>query len=85
MAKILFSLALALVLAGPALAADVSKLQLSGDITLGQAQKVMDGALAFARKQGVPMNIAIVDAGGTLKEFCRMDGACLGSIDISAN
>ena len=42
MAKILFSLALALVLAGPALAADVSKLQLSGDITLGQAQKVMD-------------------------------------------
>ena len=53
MAKILFSLALALVLAGPALAADVSKLQLSGDITLGQAQKVMDGALAFARKQGV--------------------------------
>jgi uncharacterized protein GlcG (DUF336 family) len=84
MSKILFSLALALVLAGPALAADVSKLQLSGDITFGQAQKVMDGALAFARKQGVPMNIAIVDAGGNLKEFCRMDGAFLGSIDISA-
>lgn len=68
----------------PALAADISKLQLPDDLTLAQAQKVMAGALAFAKKQGVPMNIAIVDAGGNLKEFCRMDGAFLGSIDISA-
>ena len=29
------------------------------------------------------MNIAIVDAGGNLKAFCRMDGAFLGSIDVS--
>lgn len=65
-------------------AADGGKLQLPDDITLAQAQKVMAGALAFAEKQGVPMNIAIVDAGGNLKEFCRMDGAFLGSIDISA-
>lgn len=71
-------------LVAPANAADVSKLQLPADITLAQAQKVMAGALAFAEKQGVPMNIAIVDAGGNLKEFCRMDGAFLGSIDISA-
>lgn len=82
--RIFASLALAMFLALPAHAADVSKLQLTGDITLEQAQKVMAGALAFAEKQGVPMNIAIVDAGGNLKEFCRMDGAFLGSIDISA-
>lgn len=82
--RILAALALTLYLALPAMAADVGKLQLSDDITLSQAQKVMAGALAFAEKQGVPMNIAIVDAGGNLKDFCRMDGAFLGSIDISA-
>jgi uncharacterized protein GlcG (DUF336 family) len=29
------------------------------------------------------MDIAVVDAGGNLKSFVRMDGAWLGSIDIS--
>jgi uncharacterized protein GlcG (DUF336 family) len=29
------------------------------------------------------MNIAIIDAGGNLKAFARMDGAWLGSIDIA--
>jgi uncharacterized protein GlcG (DUF336 family) len=29
------------------------------------------------------MDIAVVDAGGNLKAFARMDGAWLGSIDIS--
>ena len=29
------------------------------------------------------MNIAVVDAGGNLKAFVRMDGAWLGSIDIA--
>lgn len=83
MKKTLLALTLALMLAAPAIAADAGKLQLPDDITLAQAQKVMAGALAYAEKQGVPMNIAIVDAGGNLKEFCRMDGAFLGSIDIS--
>lgn len=83
MRRILFSLALVLALAVPASAAvDTSKLQLPGDLTLEQAQKVMEGALAFAVKQGVPMNITIVDA-GNLKAFYRMDGAFLGSVDVS--
>ena len=82
--KILAALFLTIAMAVSAFAADAGKLQLPDDITLAQAQKVMAGALAFAEKQGVPMNIAIVDAGGNLKEFCRMDGAFLGSIDISA-
>ena len=84
MRRILLSCALVLALALPASAAvDAGKLQLPGDITLAQAQKVMAGALAFAEKQGVPMNISIVDAGGNLKAFYRMDGAFLGSIDVS--
>ena len=83
MRRFLIALALTLVMAVPAQAADVSKLQLPGDLTTAQAQKVLAGALAFAEKQGVPMNIAIVDAGGNLKAFVRMDGAFLGSIDVS--
>ncbi len=67
-----------------ALAADAGKLQLPGDITLAQAEKVVAAAKAKALEQGTLMNIAVVDAGGNLKAFARMDGAFLGSIDISA-
>ncbi len=67
----------------PAVAVDASSLQLPNDITLAQAEKVLDAALVKAKKQGIPMNIAIVDAGGNLKAFARMDGAFLGSIDIA--
>ena len=57
--------------------------QLPGDLTLAEAQKVLDAALVKAKAQGVPMNIAIVDAGGNLKAFVRQDGAFIGSIDVS--
>lgn len=53
------------------------------DITLEQAQKVVDAALAKSREMGVKMDIAVVDAGANLKAFVRMDGAWLGSIDIA--
>lgn len=84
MRSLFLSLLLSTVFVLPAGAAvDTSKLQLPGDITLEQARTVVEGALEFAKKQGVPMNITVVDAGGNLKAFCRMDGAFLGSIDIS--
>lgn len=85
MRRILFcTVFLVLAFAVTAMAAvDVSKLQLPGDITQAQAADAMAGALKKAREQGVPMNIAIVDAGGQLKSFVRMDGAFLGSIDIA--
>ena len=75
--------AAALVLAGAAFAVDASKLALPGDLTLAQAQKVVAAAEAKAQQQGTLMNIAVIDAGGNLKAFARMDGAFLGSIDIS--
>ena len=53
------------------------------DISLAQSQEVLAAALAEAEEQGTQMDIAIVDAGGNLKGFARMDGAWLGSIDIS--
>lgn len=85
MRRIVLTCALVLALAVPAFAAkvDAGKLQLPDDLTRAQAEKVMAGALTKAVEQGVPMNIAIVDAGGNLKAFCRMDGAFLGSIDVS--
>lgn len=53
------------------------------DITLEQAQTAVAAALVKAKEIGVKMNIAVVDAGTNLKAFARMDGAWLGSIDIS--
>lgn len=53
------------------------------DITVEIAEEMLRGAKRRAEKIGVPMNIAIVDAGGNLKAFLRMDGAWLGSIDIA--
>jgi uncharacterized protein GlcG (DUF336 family) len=40
---------------------------------------------AAARELGQPMNIAVVDAGGNLIAHERMDGAWIGSVDISIN
>jgi uncharacterized protein GlcG (DUF336 family) len=53
------------------------------DITQVQADAVLVAARDAARETGTAMNIAVVDAGGNLKAFTRMDGAWLGSIDIS--
>jgi uncharacterized protein GlcG (DUF336 family) len=53
------------------------------DITLDQAWQVVDAANEAATAQGTAMNIAVVDVGGNLKAFLRMDGAWLGSIDIA--
>lgn len=53
------------------------------DITLEQAQKIVEAAKKKAEEIGTKMDIAVVDAGANLKAFVRMDGAWLGSIDIS--
>ncbi len=53
------------------------------DITLRQAAAVVRAAQKKAEEMGVKMNIAVVDAGANLKAFGRMDGAWLGSVDIS--
>lgn len=52
-------------------------------ITLAQAEKAVQAAKAKAAELKTLMNIAIVDAGTNLVAFAKMDGAWLGSIDIS--
>jgi len=54
-------------------------------ITLDDARRVISAAEQKAREIGQPMNIAVVDVGGNLVSHIRMDGAWLGSIDISIN
>ena len=53
------------------------------DISAVQARAVVDAAKAKAAQINTKMNIAVVDAGGNLKAFLRMDDAWLGSIDIA--
>ena len=53
------------------------------NITLKQAEKMIVAAQQKAVKLDTKMNIAIVDAGANLVAFARMDGAWLGSLDIS--
>lgn len=47
------------------------------------AQRAIAAALAEAKKQGWNVSIAVVDNGGELVGFLRMDNASLGSADIS--
>ena len=54
-------------------------------ITLSDARRIITAAETKAREIGQPMNIAVVDAGGNLVSHVRMDGAWIGSIDISIN
>ncbi len=53
------------------------------NITLAQAEKAIVAAKQKAVEIDTKMNIAIVDAGANLVAFARMDGAWLGSLDIS--
>ena len=52
-------------------------------MTLEQANAAVVAAMVKAIEIGAKMNIAVVDAGANLKAFARMDGAWLGSVDIS--
>ncbi|HTY99098.1 MAG TPA: heme-binding protein, partial [Rhodocyclaceae bacterium] len=52
-------------------------------IGLERAQAAIAAAVAEARKRDWKMNVAVVDAGGNLVAFQRMDGAQLASITIS--
>ncbi|MCL1986298.1 MAG: heme-binding protein [Betaproteobacteria bacterium] len=84
---ILSLISLALLTISPLAAAqdaDPAKgLYLPGDVTADLARIAVDAAIKKAQEQGTLMNIAIVDAGGNLKAFHRMDGAFLASIEIS--
>ena len=80
--KTLHAFAITAALLGTASAVEPPKAA-ANDVTLEQAQKVLEAAKVKAKEQGTLMDIAVVDAGGNLKAFVRMDGAFLGSTDIA--
>ena len=49
------------------------------------ARRMVDAAMAKARELGVTENVAIVDDGGNLKAFGRMDGTSIPTIEIAQN
>jgi uncharacterized protein GlcG (DUF336 family) len=53
--------------------------------SLEDARRVIAAGEERARDLGQPMNIAVVDAGGNLIAHERMDGAWIGSVDVSIN
>ena len=54
-------------------------------LKLADARRIIDAAEKKAIEIGQPMNIAVVDEGANLISHIRMDGAWIGSIDISIN
>ncbi len=47
-------------------------------LTLAEANRAVEGAVAAATEMGIKINVAVVDAGGRLLAFNRMDGAIWG-------
>jgi len=54
-------------------------------ISSGLAQRMVNAAVAKAGELGVTENVAILDDGGNLKAFSRMDGASIPTIEIAQN
>ena len=54
-------------------------------ISYDLAQKMVDAAVAKARELGVSENVAILDDGGNLKAFGRMDGAPIPTTEMAQN
>lgn len=52
-------------------------------ISLERAQTAINAVVAEAKKRNWKMNVAVVDSGGNLVAFQRMDGAMLASIQIA--
>jgi uncharacterized protein GlcG (DUF336 family) len=61
----------------------MTSISTSADVTTEQAEAILQAGVREARGEGLLMNVAVVDVGGNLKAFTRMDGAWLGSIDIA--
>lgn len=55
----------------------------SAVLTLAGARAALDAALAHAQSNDLRMNVAVVDTGGVLLSFARMDGAFSNSGPIA--
>lgn len=81
MKKTLLSISAAAVMA--AAASSAMAIEQRPFLTLDVAKKMAAACEARAKQEGWKMNIAILDSGGNLKHFSRMDDSFLKSIDIA--
>ena|SRR5918992_1652509 len=49
-------------------------------LTLAEANRVVEGAIAKAQELNIKISVAVCDSGGRLMAFNRMDGAIWGSV-----
>jgi uncharacterized protein GlcG (DUF336 family) len=63
----------------------MSNVILKNSVSSDLAQRMVEAAVAKAIALGVPENVAVLDDGGNLKAFARMDGAPILSIQIAQN
>jgi glc operon protein GlcG len=49
-------------------------------LTLAEANRVLEGAIAKAQEMNIKISVAVCDSGGRLMAFNRMDGAIMGSV-----
>jgi uncharacterized protein GlcG (DUF336 family) len=77
------SLVLGAILACAAAAAHAQVPQYGPNVSLEQARKALAAAQAEARKQNLPMAVAVVDTAGQLVAFERMDNTQTGSIAVA--
>ena len=61
----------------------MANLMTKHSISFELAQKMVEAAVAKARELGVSENVAILDDGGNIKAFSRMDGASMPTIEIA--
>ncbi len=67
----------------PAAPVGSSPLPYGAPISFGQAEKVMAAAIQEAARNGWTMAIAIVDTGGNLVAFQKMDNTQIGSVEVA--
>src|SRR3954468_1454238 len=70
---------------GPESPRSLSMTRQVATLTLADARQLIQAGEQKAAELKIPYNIAVVDAGGALIAHVRMDGAWLGSINISIN
>jgi glc operon protein GlcG len=49
-------------------------------LTLAEANRILEGAIAKAQEMNIKISVAVCDSGGRLMAFNRMDGAIMGSV-----
>ena len=68
---------------GALLALPASALEMRPILTLDIARKIVEACIAKAQQQGWKMHVAVLDIGGNLKAFARMDDAQLISEEVA--